>query len=137
MKKIINNDNVVLILLVLATLLVGITNFLIIYFANFLIIYLPGIGFALAILVMLLSVYVLLVIELKSKWKKVVQLIMLILMFGTSISSIASISHAMEKENTHNEMVKKEREDKHLKQVIDREISKQLDQRMDEINNRK
>lgn len=138
MKKIINNDNVVLILLVLATLLVGIANFLIIYFANFLIIYLPpGIGFALAILVMLLSVYVSLVIELKSKWKKVVQLIMLILMFGTSISSMASIAHAMEKENTHNEMVKKEREDKHLKQVIDREISKQLDQRMDEINNRK
>lgn len=134
MKKIINNDNVVLILLLLAMLLAGVANFLVIYSPHDIVIMLD-------IIVMLLALYALLVSEFKSKWKKVVKRIMLFLTLGASFSSIALITKTTVTENTHNEMVKKEREkeseNKRLKQVIDREISKQLDQRKDEINNRK
>lgn len=107
------------------------------YIANFLVIYLPqGIGLFIDMFVMLLS-FSSLEIELKSKWKNVVRIIMLFLTLGTTLSSIALITHTIETEHAHQEIVKKERENKRLKQVIDREISKQLDQRKDEINNRK
>lgn len=99
-----------------------------------------SISFSIAIVIIFLALLSL-AITFDSQWKTIIQIIMYILMIGTSFGSmawsIASVNANNQRDHTHHEIVKKESENKRLKQVIDREVSKQLDQRMDEINHRK
>ena len=126
MKKLFTNDFVIFTMMGLSCA------------ANILSIYLPKmIGGAIAIIVTLLA-FLSLMFDVGSKRRMIVQIILFVLMLGTSFASMKTISINNHQEQVRHEKVQKERADKRLKQEIDSEVSKQLDQRMAEIkNNRK
>lgn len=126
MKKLLTNDIVIFTLMGLACA------------ANVVSIYLPKtIGGAIAIIVTILA-FLSLMFDVNGKCKTFIQIILFVLMLGTSFGSLKVISISTHQTQVHHEKVQKERADKRLKQEIDREVSKQLDQRMAEIkNNRK
>ena len=124
MKKLLTNNIVIFTMMGLACA------------ANVVSIYLPRmIGGTIAIIVTLLA-FLSLTFDVDSKRKTIVQIILFVLMVGTSFGSIKVMTIANHKEQVRHEKVQKERADKHLKQEIGREVAKQLGQRMAEMKNK-
>lgn len=144
MKKVFKFNNVVLELMVLGII------------ANVVSIYLPmGMSMAIAVTVALCAFASLvslfefvdrdretLDIKVRSWWRLFVHLVLFVFMIATSIPSLKTGMHVLLNDpgssNVQYKTVKHENKNKHFKQAIDREVSKQLDQRLAEMKtNRK
>lgn len=144
MKKLLEFHNVVLELMVLGII------------ANVVSIYLPmGMSMAIAVTVALCAFASLvslfefvdndretLGIKVHSWWRLFVHLVLFVFMIATSIPSLKTgmtiLVNDPGSSNVQYKTIKHESEHKQFKQAIDREVSKQLDQRLDEMKtNRK